>query len=95
MPVKVQPKLKKGFATASVTIIDVNALATRKTIPADDGFPATTLLSYTAPDGVWNWETGNGTGWRHVGIVSGGARIGGDFETAQPEPRHRLVEVPA
>lgn len=95
MPVVTRPKLAKGFTKASVTIIDVNAIASRRTVPADDGFPAITILNYTVPDGVWNWETGNGTGWRHIGVVTGGKLISGNFTASEPEPRHRLVEVPA
>ncbi len=87
--------LPGGYTTAEVTIIDLNAIAPRRTIPADGDWPAIVQISYTTNLSLWNLERHDGTAWLHLGRVARGAAVNVHFNDGEIEPRWRLVEVPA
>lgn len=94
MPVKKNPR---GHTTRTITVINLNTVAARRTIPGDDEWPAIEQLTFATSRADWNLEVNHndGMGWRHLQRVARGGLVNLQFDAGTPEPGWRLVEVPA
>ena len=84
-----------GFATTTVRIVDLNYVSARRVIPGDVEWPALVQLTFTPNLATWDLERHTPQGWTHLGRITRGALVNLQFNMGEPEPRWRLVEVPA